>query len=230
MVLAASHSGNTEELLRLVDALEHRAIPLVALTGNDRSPLASRASLHLSIAVPREAGAHDLVPTASTAATLALGDALAMAVVEARGFTRDDFARLHPAGQLGRRLLSIGEIMHTGDALPRCAPDTSMRDVIYEISAKGFGVAAVTDGGKLIGCITDGDLRRLLERTENPLNLSAADCMSGTPRTLSGDTMAQAALSEMETHKISSLFVVDAEGALAGLVHLHDLLALGLGQ
>lgn len=230
VVLAASYSGTTEELLRLVQTLKRLGVPLVAMTGSGESPLARHADAHLSVAIDREACPLNLAPTASTTAMLALGDALAMALLEARGFTREDFARLHPAGRIGKRLLKVAELMHAGEALPRVGPETPMREAIYEMSAKKLGITSVVDGeGRLLGCISDGDLRRLLERDdENVLRRTAGECMHRRPRTIAGDELASAALNEMEEHRITSLFVCDPAGRLEGIVHLHDLWKLEL--
>jgi len=229
VVLAASYSGNTEELIRLVETLKRLGVPLIAMTGNETSPLARHADLHLPAAIDREACPLNLAPTASTTATLALGDALAMAVLEARGFTRDDFALLHPAGSLGKRMLKVEQLMHAGEALPKVATDTPMRDAIYEMSKKGLGITAVVDAeGRLAGCISDGDLRRLLTADEAILRHTAGECMKGAPRTIAGSELAASALHEMEEHRITSLFVVDVAGLLEGVVHLHDLWGLEL--
>jgi arabinose-5-phosphate isomerase len=239
VVLAASYSGSTEELLRLVETLKRLAVPLIAMTANPAGPLAHLADLHLPVAIDREACPLNLAPTASTTATLALGDALAMALIEARGFTREDFARLHPAGQLGRRLLRVEQLMHQGDALPVVRTDTPMRDAIYEMSRKGLGITAVVDdAGRLVGCISDGDLRRLLSAAEAAetgeanetglLRRSAGDSMTRDPRTILGGELAAAALQVMEEKRITSLFVCDEAGRLAGVVHIHDLWRLEL--
>jgi len=229
VVLAASYSGTTEELLRLVGTLKRLGVPLVMMTGNAESPLARHADLHLAAAIDREACPLNLAPTASTTAALALGDALAMALLEARGFTRDDFARLHPAGALGKQLLRVAELMHAGAALPRVETSTPMREAIYEMSKKGLGITAVTDaGGRLVGCISDGDLRRLLERDEGLLTRTAGECATPDPRTIAGDELAAVALREMEERRITSLFVCGEQGLLEGIVHLHDLWRLEL--
>lgn len=229
VVLAASYSGTTEELLRLVETLKRLGVPLVVMTANAASPLARHADLHLSVAIDREACPLNLAPTASTTATLALGDALAMALLEARGFTQEDFALLHPAGQLGKRLLKVEQLMHAGEALPRVTAATPMRDAIYEMSRKGLGITAVTDeAGTLLGCISDGDLRRLIEHDEGLIRRTAGECMTADPRTISGDELAAAALKTMEDHRITSLFVCDAARRLEGVVHLHDLWGLEL--
>jgi len=229
VVLAASYSGTSEELQRLVETLKRLGVPLVVMTANAASPLARHADIHLPVAIDREACPLNLAPTASTTATLAMGDALAMALLEARGFTREDFALLHPAGRLGKRLQKVEQLMHAGDALPRVEATTPMRDAIYEMSKKGLGITAVTDAdGRLLGCISDGDLRRLLEAGEAVLHKTAGECMKPRPRTISGDELAAAALKTMEEHRITSLFVCDAGSRLEGIVHLHDLWRLEL--
>lgn len=230
VVLAASYSGTTEELLRLVETLKRLGVPLVVMTASAASPLARHADLHLPVAIDREACPLNLAPTASTTATLAMGDALAMALLEARGFTREDFALLHPAGQLGKRLLKASQLMHAGDALPAVTTATPMREAIYEMSKKGLGITAVTDAdGRLVGCVSDGDLRRLLQTDDGSiLGKTAGECMTRNPRTISGDELAAAALKTMEDHRITSLFVCDETGRLEGVVHLHDLWGLEL--
>lgn len=229
VVLAASYSGTTEELLRLVEILKRLGVPLITLTGSAASPLARSSDVHLPVPIDREACPLNLAPTASTTATLALADALAMALLEARGFTPEDFARLHPGGRLGKRLLRVRDLMHQGDAVPRVEASTPMREVIYEMSRKGFGITAVTDGGgRLSGCISDGDLRRLLGDDAALLQRTAADCQHTSPRTIGPDELAPAALKRMEDHRITSLFVTGPEGELLGLVHLHQLWGLEL--
>jgi arabinose-5-phosphate isomerase len=229
VVLAASYSGTTEELLRLVETLKRLGVPLVVVTANAASPLARYADLHLSVAIDREACPLNLAPTASTTATLALGDALAMALLEARGFTREDFALLHPAGQLGKRLLRVEQLMHRGDAVPVVRADTPMRDAIYEMSKKGLGITAVVDAeGRLAGCISDGDLRRLLAVDDSLLRRTAGESMTRNPQTIAGAELGAAALQRMEEKHITSLFVCDEESRPVGIVHLHDLWRLEL--
>lgn len=229
LVLAASYSGATEELLRLVETLKRLGVPLIAMTGREGSPLARAAELHLAVPIDREACPLNLAPTASTTATLALADALAMALLEARGFTPEDFAKLHPGGRLGKRLLRVRELMHHGEALPRVSVDTPMREAIYEMSRKGLGITAVTDSeNRLAGCISDGDLRRLLEKEEGILHLTAGDCMRPGARSIDPGKMAPVALKEMEDHRITSLFVCEPGGQLQGIIHLHDLWGLEL--
>jgi arabinose-5-phosphate isomerase len=229
VVLAASFSGTSTELLSLVETLKRLGVPLIVMTGNGGSPLARHADLHLPVTIDREACPLNLAPTASTTATLAMGDALAMALLEAKGFTREDFARLHPAGQLGKRLLKVAQLMHSGADLPAVTADTPMREAIYEMSKKGLGITAVTDAaGRLLGCISDGDLRRLLEHDEELLKRTAGECMKPRPRTIDAGELAAAALNVMVGHRITSLFVCDETGRLEGIVHLHDLWGLEL--
>ena len=229
VVLAASYSGTTEELLRLVEILKRLGVPLIVMTGNAQSPLARHADVHLRTEIDKEACPLELAPTASTTATLALGDALAMALLEVRGFTREDFARFHPGGRLGKRLLPIRELMHAGDALPAVAADATVKRAIVEMSGKGLGITAVVDAdGRLLGCLSDGDLRRLLEHGDGLLDRPVAEVMVERPRTIRGDLLAPAALQALEAHRITSLFVTDADGRLEGIVHLHDLWRLEL--
>nr|XP_061797899.1 uncharacterized phosphosugar isomerase aq_1546-like [Nerophis lumbriciformis] len=229
VVLAASYSGTTEELLRLGELVGRLGVPLVVMTGKATSPLARHADVHLPVAIDQEACPLDLAPTASTTATLAMGDALAMALLETRGFTHEDFAKLHPGGQLGKKLMRVGELMRGGERLPRVDQNTSMSEVIVEISAKGAGITAVTGKDeRLLGCISDGDLRRLLTEGDGLLRRRAADCMHPTPRTINAEPLASAALHEMEEHRITSLFVISEGGHLEGLIHLHDLWGLEL--
>ncbi len=188
------------------------------------STLAEAADVALDCSVAEEACSLGLAPTASTTCMLALGDALAMALAEKRGFKEEDFANLHPGGKLGKRLARVESLMHTGDAVPRVTPRTTMPDVIYEMSRKKLGVTAVVEGEKLVGVISDGDLRRLLEhRGKDALDLTAGECMTRNPRTIGGNEFAATALALMEEKKITSLAVVDSRGTLEGIVHLHDL-------
>ncbi|MCG8455408.1 MAG: KpsF/GutQ family sugar-phosphate isomerase, partial [Holophagales bacterium] len=229
VVLAASYSGTTEELLRLVEIVKRLGVPIVVMTGNAKSPLARHADIHLRTEIDKEACPLNLAPTASTSATLALGDALAMALLEARGFTPEDFAKLHPGGRLGKRLLEVRELMHAGDDLPVVALDADLGRAVLEMSGKGLGITAVVDAqGRLAGCITDGDLRRLLERGEVDLSLAVAEAMTPDPRTIAGQELASAALAHMEELRITSVFVVDGEGRPEGCVHIHDLWRLEL--
>jgi len=189
-----------------------------------KDSLAAAADVALDCSVAQEAGALGLAPTASTTTMLALGDALAMTLAEKRGFKEEDFANLHPGGKLGKRLARVESLMHTGEAVPQVTPPTKMPDVIYEMSRKKLGVTAVVEGGTLVGVISDGDLRRLLEKYgKDALDLSAGQCMTKNPRTISRAEFATAALAKMEENKITSLAVVDGDGRLEGIVHLHDL-------
>jgi arabinose-5-phosphate isomerase len=179
------------------------------------------------VAIDKEACPLDLAPTASTTACLAMGDALAMALLQARGFTRDDFARLHPAGRLGKRLLRVDQLMHGGEKTPAVSEGTGMRGAIYEMSKKGLGITAVTDAdGRLTGCISDGDLRRLLEEDDALLTRTVEECMQRRPKAIGGDQLAPVALGQMEEQRITSLFVTSSAGDLQGIVHLHDLWGL----
>jgi arabinose-5-phosphate isomerase len=225
VLVALSYSGETEELLRLLDTVKRLAIPLIALTGNAASTLGQAAEVAIDVGIRKEACPLGLAPTASTTAMLAMGDALAMALAERRGFTEDDYAALHPGGGLGVKLKRVENVMHTGEQIPRVAPDTSMTEVIYEMSRKGLGLTAVVgDNGRLLGFISDGDLRRFFQREGNhALSLSAADCMTRAPVTISRRELATRALNLMEARKITSLLVVDAAGKLEGVVHIHDL-------
>jgi arabinose-5-phosphate isomerase len=230
VVIAVSNSGETEEILRLLPAIKRLGAHLVAVTGNGRSTLARNADVHLSAEISEEACPLGLAPTASTTATLALGDALAMTLLVRKGFKEENFAILHPGGKLGKRFLRVSELMHSGEQLPRVDLDTAMRDVIYEMSRKGFGITAVTDSEMhLVGVISDGDLRRLLEKNEEGvLSRRAQECMKAGPVTISASELASVALKEMEERKITSLFVADELGRLAGILHLHDLWGLQL--
>ncbi len=225
VLLALSYGGETEELLRLLDTVKRLDIPLIALTGNVSSTLAQASDVVIDVGIRQEACPLGLAPTASTTAMLAMGDALAMAVLEKRGFDEEDYAALHPGGGLGVRLRRVENVMHTGEQVPVVAPEARMPDVIYEMSRKGMGHAAVVaDKGRLLGIISDGDLRRVLQREgDRALRLSAQDCMTRSPVTISRTELATKALSLMEGRKITSLLVIDAEGKLEGVVHIHDL-------
>lgn len=225
VVIAISYSGETEELLRLLEVLKRIGTPLISLTGNLRSTLAIHSDVALDVGVEREACPMGLAPTASTTASLAMGDALAMCVVMKKGFKPEDFAMLHPGGQLGRSLVAVSALMHKGDAVPRVSLESSMKDVIYEISRKGLGMAAVVDAeDRPAGIITDGDLRRLIEAHGGGLLTRAAkDCMHSNPHRMRADALAPEALRIMEERRITSLIVVDEDAKLAGVIHLHDL-------
>ena len=224
VVLAVSNSGETAELIQLLERIKRLGVTLIAMTGNPSSTLASQCDIHLNIGVAQEACPMDLVPTASTTASLAMGDALAMALAEKRGFREEDFASLHPAGRLGRKLLTVGKVMHGGDAMPVVTPSSLIRDAIYEMSAKRLGMTTVCGGdGRLFGIITDGDLRRLMQRDPDPLARRAEEVMTREPVTISASELAASALHLMESRKITALVVVDGNRRAEGVVHLHDL-------
>ncbi|HXZ32372.1 MAG TPA: KpsF/GutQ family sugar-phosphate isomerase [Terriglobales bacterium] len=232
VVLALSASGETEEILRLLATLKRLQVPLIAMTSDEvsaregiqPSTLAAAAEVALDCSVAKEACSLGLAPTASTTTMLALGDALAMALAEKRGFKEEDFANLHPGGKLGKRLARVESLMHSGDMIPKVTPHTRMPDVIYEMSRKKLGVTTVVEGERLVGIISDGDLRRLLERRgKDALDLTAGECMTRDPKTISGREFAATALALMEEKKITSLAVVDENKKLQGIVHLHDL-------
>ena len=230
VLVAISSSGETEELVELLESVKRLGIRLVTLTANSRSTVAGASDIVLDIAVKEEACSLNLAPTASTAAALAMGDALAIALLERRGFKQEDFAALHPGGRLGKKLRRIEALMHAGADVPRVLPAAKMPDVIYEMSRKGLGLTAVTEAdGRLLGLITDGDLRRVMQkRKQNVLELTAADCMTANPVTLPRTELAASALRLMEEKKITSVLVVDSAGRLEGVVHIHDLWTLQL--
>ena len=239
VVLALSASGETEEILRLLATIKRLQVPLISMTGDlicngsagksgrtsvKLSTLAEAADIALDCSVDKEACSLGLAPTASTTTMLALGDALAVALSEKRGFKEEDFANLHPGGKLGKKLARVESLMHAGEAIPRVAPTTRMSDVIYEMSRKKLGMTTVVKGEKLLGVISDGDLRRLLERRgKDVLDLTAGECMTGAPKTISPNEFAATALALMEEKKITSLVVIDEYQNVKGVVHLHDL-------
>lgn len=229
VVLALSASGETEEILLLLEVLKRIGDALICFCCNMRSTLAQASDIALDCSVEQEACALQLAPTASTTAMLALGDALAIAVSQRKGFRAEDFASLHPGGRLGKRLLRVGRLMHRGDAVPQVSPATPMKDVIYEMSRKGLGVTTVVEEGKLVGILSDGDLRRLLERNgAHALDLTAGDAMHRGPQIIAADVLAAEALRRMEERKITSLVVVDRQDHVEGIIHLHDLWDLDL--
>jgi arabinose-5-phosphate isomerase len=229
LVVAISNSGTTEEILDLLAVLRRIGVSLIAISSNPESPLAEAADLHLDVGVRREACPMNLAPTASTTASLALGDALAMAVSVKKGFKEEDFARLHPGGKLGKRFLKVNDLMHTGDDVPRVAEDTAMKDVIYEMSRKALGMTTVQDeAGRLLGVITDGDLRRLMERDPDPLARNAGEVMHRGGVCINADELATAALKLLEENRITSLMVCDGDAPLKGVLHIHDLWGVGL--
>ncbi len=224
VVIALSASGETEEILRLLATLKRKGDVLISFCCNLDSTLAQASDVALDCSVEREACGLNLAPTASTTAMLALGDALAIAVSLRKGFKAEDFAELHPGGKLGKQLAKVRELMHTGDDVPVVTPATPMTDVIFEMSSKKLGITTVQENGRLRGVISDGDLRRLLEREGGAaLSRSAGEAMNTAPRTIASSELAAKALAILEEKKITSLVVVDAEGKVEGVVHLHDL-------
>jgi len=225
VVVAISYSGETDELVALVPHVKRLSAPLLAMTGNASSTLARAADVHLDVGVRSEACPLGLAPTASTTAALAMGDALAMALLEKRGFTVDDFAVLHPGGELGRALLRVEDLMHTKGDIPRVLPETPMKDVLFEMTRKRLGLTTVAEAdGRLRGIISDGDLRRQMERHGyGLLDRTAAECMTRDPVLVGRSELATRALDVMESRRITALLVTDAEGRIEGVLHLHDL-------
>jgi arabinose-5-phosphate isomerase len=225
VVVALSNTGETDELLALLPAIKRLRAPLIVLTGNPASRLAEHGDVVLDVSVREEACPHNLTPTASTTAALALGDALAVALLTRRGISPDDLARVHPGGTLGRRLVRVEEVMHRGAAVPLVRVDGSRDDVICEMSAKRLGATAVVDAqGVLVGIVTDGDLRRAAQRGAGTLPATAAELMTRSPKTVGRSELAAAALELMERHSITQLLIVDEAGRPDGILHLHDLL------
>lgn len=226
VVLAISNSGESDELLAIMPALKRKNATLIALTARPESTLARHADIHLTVAVPQEACPHGLAPTSSTTAVLALGDALAVALLRARAFTPDDFALSHPAGSLGKRLLlHVSDVMHHGEALPVVRPDTPFADLIVRMSEKGLGMVAVADqAGYLKGIFTDGDLRRQFQLGRELHGLTAADVMGTRPKTITADKLATEAVKTMQQNRVNGLLVTDTEGKLIGALNMHDLL------
>ena len=230
VVLALSNSGESSEIVSIVQLIKRRGAKLVAMTGNPGSTLAREADAHLDASVDKEACPLNLAPTASTTAALALGDALAVALLDARGFSADDFARTHPGGSLGRRLLiHVRDIMHSGDTLPVITVDVALKNALLEMTAKGLGMTAVIDNqGKVVGIFTDGDLRRALENALDLNHAQVRDLMTKKPKTISQDELAVSAVEKMETLKINGLLVVDDQHRLVGALNMHDLLQAGV--
>jgi arabinose-5-phosphate isomerase len=224
-LIGLSNSGESAELLAIVPLLKRQGAKLVAMTGNAQSTLAKEADVHLYAGAEKEACPLDLAPTASTTAALALGDALAVALMHAKGFTRDDFARSHPGGSLGRRLLThVRDVMRTGDGAPHVGPQATLMDAVVEMSRGRMGMTAVVDdAGRVIGIYTDGDLRRTLERGTDLRSTKIADAMGGAPRTIAPERLAAEAVEIMERHKVNQILVVDEEKKLVGALNMHDL-------
>ena len=229
-LIAVSYGGETEEIIHLLEALKRLEIPLITLTGNLKSTLAESSDFALDVSVKEEACSLNLAPTASTTVAMAVGDALAVSLLERRDFRHDDFAALHPAGRLGKKLLRVEHLMHAADALPRVSLETKMPDVFHEMSAKKLGMTTVLHpNGSLAGIITDGDLRRLMEKQGGAtLSMTAGEAMTRTPQTIGPHVLASEALNAMEKKKITSIVVVDDIQRVVGVVHLHDLWTLEL--
>jgi arabinose-5-phosphate isomerase len=229
-LLAISNSGETEEVLKLLPFMKRLSIPVIAMTGRMQSTLAKNSDIVLDVSVAEEACPLGLAPTSSTTAALAMGDALAVALLQKRGFKEEDFAQFHPGGTLGRRLLlKVSDLMHQGDAIPRVKATASAREAILEMTSKKLGMTTVVNAqGQLAGVITDGDLRRFLEKGSNVARARAADLGSKSPRTIAADALAAQALQTMEEFSITTLVVVDVRKRPAGVIHLHDLLKSGV--
>jgi arabinose-5-phosphate isomerase len=229
VVLALSNSGETAEVLLLIPHVSRLGVPLIAVTGNARSNLARAASVHLDVSVAEEACPLNLAPTASTTATLAIGDALAVALLEARGFTSQDFARSHPGGALGRKLLlHVGDVMRTGDALPVVPPDVPLAEGLVVMSKKGLGMCVVVENGRMLGVFTDGDLRRALDGHADVRRTTMREIMTSPGKSVTANELAAEAAHLMETHRITALPVIDGDGTLVGALNVHDLLRAGV--
>jgi arabinose-5-phosphate isomerase len=226
LVLAISNGGESEEITVILPVLKRLGVPLVAMTGKAASTLAQHADIVLDSGVEKEACPLNLAPTASTTAQLALGDALAVALLDARGFRPEDFARSHPGGALGRQLLThLADVMRKGDAVPRVLPDAGFTQLMREMSAKGLGASAIVDAaGRVLGIFTDGDLRRLIEKGADLREVKAREVMHPSPRTIRADTLAAEAAQMMEQHRITSVLVVDDDGLLVGAINTNDLM------
>jgi arabinose-5-phosphate isomerase len=230
VLICISNSGETAELVTILPAIKRLGVPMIAMTGRTRSTLAKTAAVVLDVSVPEEACPHNLAPTASTTATLAMGDALAVAVLEARGFTEEDFARSHPGGSLGRRLLlHVEDVMRTGEQLPMVSPEATLRDGLLEMSRKGLGMTAVVDERRrVLGVYTDGDLRRTLDRPTDIRQLRMGEVMTAKPKTIKARVLAAEAVHMMESARITQLLVVDDDNALIGALNVHDLFRAGV--
>ncbi len=225
VAIVISKSGDTDEVMKLLPIFKRLEVPVIAITGEKESPLAQGADVVLDASVECEACPLDLVPTSSTTAALVMGDALAVVLLELRGFTADDFSFIHPGGALGRKLIKVGDIMHTGPELPIVRCDASFKEMLVEMTSKHFGLAMVVDNeGKLFGIFTDGDLRRAIEQHEDPLALTAGMIAMPNPKRISANELAATAVALMEDFKITSLVITDKDKHPLGLIHLHDLL------
>ncbi|WP_036517502.1 KpsF/GutQ family sugar-phosphate isomerase [Nevskia soli] len=230
VVIAISNSGETAEILTILPLIKRMGAPLIAMTGKPGSTLARSAEVHLDVSVEQEACPHNLAPTASTTATLAMGDALAVALLEARGFTQEDFALSHPGGSLGRRLLlKISDLMHTGARVPKVGPDASLSEALLEMTRKGLGMTAIVDAqDHVLGIFTDGDLRRVIDNGLDVRQVKIAEVMTKGGRSIGADQLAVEAVNLMDQHKITVLTVQDAQHHVLGVIHMHDLLRAGV--
>jgi arabinose-5-phosphate isomerase len=230
VVIAITKSGGTDELYQLIPLFKRLGVPIITLTGNPDSSVAEKSDVVIDVSVAHEACGNDLVPTSSTTAALVMGDALAIALLDERHFSSEDFALLHPGGHLGRKLLlKVSDIMHTGDDIPKVFEDTGMKQVILEMTSKRLGTTTVVNQkGELTGIFTDGDLRRLVERTDDIFSLKAGKVMTKNPKTIDPDDLAAKALNLMESYSITSLVVTDEKKQPVGMVHLHDILKAGV--
>jgi len=225
VAILISKSGDTEELFRLIPILKRLEVPIIALTGGNGSPLSKEANVVLDTSVSSEAGPLEFVPTTSATAALVMGDALAAALVELRGFSADDFSLIHPGGALGRRLIKVRDLMHTGYKIPIVKHDADFKDVLLEMTSKRFGMTfIVDDDGKIMGIFTDGDLRRIMSANENPMMLKAKEVAQEDPKRIKVDDLAATAIAVMEEHSITSLIITDESNKPMGIIHLHDIL------
>lgn len=227
-VLALSHSGETDEVCGLLPTIKRLGATVIAITGKPDSTLGHFADITLEVPVTQEACPMNLAPTASTTAALALGDALAVVVLKQRGFREEDFARVHPAGSLGRKLMRVADVMHTGDELPLVDTSASLREAIVSMSSHRLGITGILENSRLVGCLTDGDLRRVMESGSVDLDVLANSLMHRNPVTIEADHLASEAVRMMEEHKVTVLFIADDTGTPVGIVHMHDLLKAGV--
>jgi arabinose-5-phosphate isomerase len=230
VVIAITKSGGTDEVYQLIPLFKRQGVPIITFTGNPNSPLAEKSDVVIDVSVDQEACPHNLIPTSSTTAALVMGDALAVALLDERHFSSEDFALLHPGGHLGRKLLlRVSDIMHSGDQIPIVSEETDMKQVILEMTSKRLGTTAVVNKkGELVGIFTDGDLRRLVERTDEIFSLKAKQVMNEDPKTIDGEELAAKALNLMESYSITSLIITNGKREPVGIVHLHDILKAGV--
>ena len=230
VVIAITKSGGTDEVYQLIPLFKRLGVPIITFTGSPDSPVAEKSDLVIDVSVDQEACSHNLIPTSSTTAALVMGDALAVALLEERHFSSEDFALLHPGGHLGRKLLlKVSDIMHTGEQVPVVSEETGMKQVILEMTSKRLGTTTVVNQkGELVGVFTDGDLRRLVERTDEIFSLRAKQVMSENPKTIDGEELAAKALNLMESFSITSLIITNGKREPVGIVHLHDILKAGV--